>query len=492
MTQTARRHWVARTGSWLTERYRHPWQAVRRPMSPETGRVLLFVIAVALSALGLVAVALSELAADPPTASESLGALALLGSAIVAEAFPVPIEGVSAGRTSLATVFIVSAAVIYDWRLAVLSGFLTMTTIELGRRRARIRVAFNTGVYTLAAGAAGATAAALPGGGLLVRCLTALFTSSAFYLVNIGLLGTLIARFESKPLLHTLRGSLLSTTVPFAIMASLTVILVALWDRSPFLAVALVGPLVSIALYQRRQHGTLDRLRELDRLKDEFIAVTSHELRTPLASVYGAAMTLQRQELDPEQRESMLGVIYRESARLARLVDQVLWASRLESGRVTTTIESCDPVELVEEVVEAEQTHMPAGLSLTVAADEPPPRVAADGEKVKQVLTNLIDNAVKYSTEGGGIEISLQAANDLVRFSVRDDGLGIPLVEQQRIFDKFHRLDPNMTRGVGGTGLGLYICRELIDQMNGRIWVTSREGEGSTFAFELPVAQSQT
>jgi signal transduction histidine kinase len=264
-----------------------------------------------------------------------------------------------------------------------------------------------------------------------------------------------------------------------------------LWDRSPFLAVALVGPLVSIALYQRRQHGTLDRLRELDRLKDEFIAVTSHELRTPLASVYGAAMTLQRQELDPEQRESMLGVIYRESARLARLVDQVLWASRLESGRVTTTIESCDPVELVEEVVEAEQTHMPTGLSLTIAADEPAPRVAADGEKVKQVLTNLIDNAVKYSTEGGGIEVSLQAANDLVRFSVRDDGLGIPLVEQQRIFDKFHRLDPNMTRGVGGTGLGLYICRELVDQMNGRIWVTSREGEGSTFAFELPVAQTQ-
>jgi len=491
MAQTVRTHWVARAGSWLTEGFRHPLQAVRRPASPEIGRVLVLVVGVALAALVLVAIAVSALAADPPTASESLGALALLGSAIVAEAFPVPIEGVSAGRTSLATVFIVGAAVIYDWRLAVLTGFLAMTTIELGRRRAPIRVAFNTGVYTLAAGAAGATAAALPGGGLLVRCLTALITTSAFYLVNIGLLGTLIARFESKPLLHTLTGSLFSTTVPFAIMASLTVILVALWDRSPFLAVALVGPLVSIALYQRRQHGTLDRLRELDRLKDEFIAITSHELRTPLASVYGAAMTLQRQELDPEQRESMLGVIYRESARLARLVDQVLWASRLESGRVTTTIESCDPVELVAEVVEAEQTHMPAGLSLTVAADGSAPRIAADGEKVKQVLTNLIDNAVKYSTEGGGIEVSLQAANDLVRFSVRDDGLGIPLVEQQRIFDKFHRLDPNMTRGVGGTGLGLYICRELVDQMNGRIWVTSREGEGSTFAFELPVAQAQ-
>jgi len=110
---------------------------------------------------------------------------------------------------------------------------------------------------------------------------------------------------------------------------------------------------------------------------------------------------------------------------------------------------------------------------------------------VKQVLINLIDNAVKYSTEGGEIEVSLRSTDGLVRFSVRDGGLGIPVVEQQRIFDKFHRLDPNMTRGVGGTGLGLYICKALIDQMNGRIWVTSREGEGSTFAFELPVAPAQ-
>jgi signal transduction histidine kinase len=485
MTQAARRRWVAHAGSRLPERF------LRRPISPEIGRVLPFVVAVALASLCLVAVAGSALAADPPPASVLLGALALLGSAIVAEAFPVPIEGVSAGRTSLATVFIVGAAVIYDWRVAVLVGFLTMTTVELGRRRAPVRVAFNTGLYTLAAGAAGATAAAVPGESLLVRCIAALVTTSAFYLVNICLLGTLIARLESKPLVRTLTGSLFSTTVPFAVMASLTVMLVALWDRSPFLAVALVGPLVSVALYQRRQHGALDRLRELDRLKDEFIAITSHELRTPLASVYGAAMTLQRPELGPEQRESMLGVIYRESARLARLVDQVLWASRLEGGRATTTIRSCDPVELVAEVVEAERTHMPPGLSLSVAADEPTPRVQADGEKVKQVLTNLIDNAVKYSTHGGRIEVSLRAANDLVRFSVRDDGLGIPLVEQQRIFDKFHRLDPNMTRGVSGTGLGLYICKELVDRMNGRIWVTSSEGEGSTFAFELPISQTQ-
>src|SRR6266566_3383128 len=109
MTQTARRYWVAHARSWWREGVRHPWRPVRRPLSPETGRVLLVVVGVGLGALGLVVVAVSALAADPPAASESLGALALLGSAIVAEAFPVPIEGVAAGRTSLATVFIVGA-----------------------------------------------------------------------------------------------------------------------------------------------------------------------------------------------------------------------------------------------------------------------------------------------------------------------------------------------------------------------------------------------
>jgi two-component system, OmpR family, phosphate regulon sensor histidine kinase PhoR len=202
------------------------------------------------------------------------------------------------------------------------------------------------------------------------------------------------------------------------------------------------------------------------------------------------ARTLQRHGLGDDQRGSLLGVIYRESGRLARLVDQVLWASKLESGRVTAEIESCDPVELVDEVVAAEHAHLSPALSLTVALDDATPRVAADGEQVKQVLVNLIENAVKYSKDGSAIEVSLRTVNDRVRFSVRDDGLGIPLAEQQRIFDKFHRLDPNMRRGVGGTGLGLYICKQLVEQMNGHIWVTSREGEGSTFAFELPAAQA--
>jgi two-component system phosphate regulon sensor histidine kinase PhoR len=107
---------------------------------------------------------------------------------------------------------------------------------------------------------------------------------------------------------------------------------------------------------------------------------------------------------------------------------------------------------------------------------------------LRQVLANLVDNAVKYSPAGGRVRVSLEPHESRVLFVVRDQGLGIPLREQARIFEKFYRLDPNLTRGVGGTGLGLYICRELVRRMGGRIWVASREDEGSTFFFELPAA----
>jgi len=103
---------------------------------------------------------------------------------------------------------------------------------------------------------------------------------------------------------------------------------------------------------------------------------------------------------------------------------------------------------------------------------------------------NLVDNAVKYSPDGGRVEVRIERRNGSVRFSVRDEGLGIPAVEHGRIFDKFYRVDPNMTRGVNGTGLGLYICRELVRRMSGRISVDSREGAGSTFSFELPIADA--
>jgi signal transduction histidine kinase len=230
--------------------------------------------------------------------------------------------------------------------------------------------------------------------------------------------------------------------------------------------------------------------RTVEQLKSDFVSTVSHELRTPLAAIYGAALTLGRSELELEQDQQrrLLDVIAGEADRLARTVNDILWASRLDSGQLHVTIESHDPAALAGSVVEAQRTHLPASIELRF---EPPaglPRVRADEDKLRQVLTNLLDNAIKYSPDGGVVEVGLERSDaSRVRFWVRDEGLGIPAGEQERIFEKFYRLDPQLTRGVGGTGLGLYICRELVRRMEGRLWVYSLRGEGSTFFVELPV-----
>jgi signal transduction histidine kinase len=469
-----------------TRRYR-PRSGARegRPPLRATSRAVFPVVVAAVVVLGF---AIAELVLQGRSPHELGGILALLAAAITAEAFPVPIEGVAAGRTSLATIFIVGAAVEYGWAPAAIVGFGTMLTVELGSRRGPDRIAYNASLYTLAGGAAGVAAALSSGSGLGSTAAAAVLGSTSFYLVDIVLLTWVITQSRSQPFAPWFRRAVVSTAAPFAVMTSLTVILVVLWSRSPFVAVALVGPLVVIALYQRRVHRVLESLRELDRLKNEFIAVVSHELRTPITSVYGAAVTLEQTKLDAERRESLLGVIYRESARLVRLVDQVLWASRVETARIEPNIQACDAEELAAAVVRAAQTYLPANLSVDLRAEGSLPPVAADPEKANQVLVNLVENAVKYSPNGGRIEVDLTRRDGYVRFAVSDEGLGIPEEDRDRIFDKFQRLDPELARGIGGTGLGPFICRELVAQMNVSIMVASRDGGGSKFTVDVPVA----
>jgi PAS domain S-box-containing protein len=231
--------------------------------------------------------------------------------------------------------------------------------------------------------------------------------------------------------------------------------------------------------------------RAIEQLKSDFVSTVSHELRTPLAAIYGAALTLQRDdiELAESQRTGLLDVISSEADRLARIVNDILWASRLDSGQMSLAIESCNAVALANRVVDALRAHAPETVTLSVEAPSALPPVAADSDKLRGVLTNLVENAVKYSPDGGHVRISLLQTGNRVRIRVSDRGLGIPPAEQARIFEKFFRLDPNLTRGVGGTGLGLYICRELVHRMHGRIWVVSDGRRGSTFTVELPVAQ---
>ena len=230
--------------------------------------------------------------------------------------------------------------------------------------------------------------------------------------------------------------------------------------------------------------------RAVEQMKTDFVSTVSHELRTPLAAIYGAAMTLRRRDVAVEesQRDKLLEVVSNEADRLARIVNDILWASRLESGRMSIAIERCDAAAIATEVVDVLRSRAPEGIDVAVRKSRGLPQVAADPDKLRQILTNLIDNAIKYSPDGGHVEAEIGRSGGRVRFRVTDEGLGIPPAEQDRIFEKFFRLDPNLTRGVGGTGLGLYISRELVTRMNGRIWVDSDGRSGSSFFLELPIA----
>jgi signal transduction histidine kinase len=231
--------------------------------------------------------------------------------------------------------------------------------------------------------------------------------------------------------------------------------------------------------------------RALEQMRQDLVATVSHEVRTPLAAIYGSALTLTRDDLELEatMHSKLLEVIVEESARLADIVNDLLLASQLDAGKLVVRIERCDAGRLVDSVVEAARTHLPDNVTIEVeTAPEDVPTVAADEGQLRQVLDNLLDNAIRYSPEGGDVRVKLERAGNYVRFAISDQGLGIPPSEQSRIFEKFFRLDPHMSRGIGGTGLGLYICRELVRRMEGKIWVESQVGEGSTFVVELPAA----
>ncbi|MDX6439110.1 MAG: hypothetical protein QOF45_1693 [Gaiellaceae bacterium] len=230
--------------------------------------------------------------------------------------------------------------------------------------------------------------------------------------------------------------------------------------------------------------------RAVEQLKSDFVSTVSHELRTPLAAIYGAAMTLRRDDvsLSVDQEEGMLEVISGESERLARIVNDILLASRLDSGAEEVLIGRTDATELARAVLAAAETHLPPDIELVLAAPESALHVQADADGLRQVLVNLVENAVKYSPGGGRVELEITSEAGRARFAVRDRGLGIPASEHERIFEKFFRLDPNLSRGVGGTGLGLYISREIVWRMGGRLRVESEPGRGSTFMFELPLA----
>jgi signal transduction histidine kinase len=253
----------------------------------------------------------------------------------------------------------------------------------------------------------------------------------------------------------------------------------------------LLGRLVATAVQNIRSYEaerqTVEELRRLSTLRADFVSLVSHELRSPMAAVIGSARTLQQRwrQLAPEQRESFLALIADETSRLATLIADVLDTSRIEAGTFSFAFEPVDLAQLVEESV----AH--AGLSqdeveVRVDVGKGLPPVRGDRQRLRQVLANLIDNAVKYSRAGSAVEVSVRAEDGRVEVTVRDSGPGIPREQQKLIFEKFGRAR------VGGavkpgSGLGLFIARSIAEAHGGSLEVRSALGRGSTFTLALPL-----
>ena len=244
-------------------------------------------------------------------------------------------------------------------------------------------------------------------------------------------------------------------------------------------------------------HQDVSALKAAEQLKDEFLSIAAHELRTPLAVLQGFAQTLlvqtargKGQELLEWQLEA-LESIDQATARLVELTEDLLDVTRLQAGRLALHLEPTDLVALTRRVVTRLQLTTEHHTIALMAPGEP--LVAqVDPRRLEQVLSNLIGNAIKYSPAGGSIEVTIGAQEQAqeAHLGVSDHGIGIPAQQHQLVFGRFARADNARAYGIGGTGLGLYLCRELVDRQGGRIWFESVEGQGSTFFVALPLAAS--
>ena len=473
--------------------------------------------------IGVAAVTIGWLAAELPGSAEQVldpAVLFFILAIAVVDLIPVPVWG--GMQLSLSFPILLGVAVIFDPPVAALIAFLG----SVDPREVKLDVSLSMALFNrsqvaisilLASGIFHATAThASPWFVLIPAVLVAALVAYAVNVVAVAAEHTLKNRVPLRHVIAKMHGSapyefvisyiglgLFGAAIARfyftdgfgAVVVFLAPLIFArqMYFRSRALADQLAERNILLAEQAERlegllhkEHETVDELRELNRMKGEFVAVVSHELRTPVTALIGYAKTLQQSEFadDVVLRAEFLDRMERQGDRLLRLVENLLTASRLESRQLPVT-----PGRLLFEDVCREVIESLAGEADRIALRLPPdlPVMNSDRQLLGRVIQNLIDNALKYSPEGAACELGARVEGDNLVFWVTDQGIGIPTEKLDRIFDRFYQVDSSSTRSYRGAGLGLSLVADLMDHLGGTIAVDSMEGIGSTFTVTLPV-----
>jgi PAS domain S-box-containing protein len=240
----------------------------------------------------------------------------------------------------------------------------------------------------------------------------------------------------------------------------------------------------------RELQAAVEQAQSADRAKSTLLSTVSHEMRTPLSSIIGFSNLILSRKPEQEKLMEYVTFVNIEARRLASLINDFLDLQRIEAGREVFRFADLDMAELIRDIVNKQEPGETSGHTLRLDLNAVP-HVYADGDRIRQVIVNLLSNAIKYSSAGGEIGLSLRATDSEVIFSIRDNGIGIPPEELGRLFERFYRGDAAERQRIRGTGLGLALCRELIQAHHGRIWAESDGvNRGSTFSFALPIARA--
>ncbi len=420
---------------------------------------------------------------------------------LIGEVFPVavPHRGGEPDEVTTSTMFAFAILIRYGTAAAVLSQIVVSAIADLAFRKSLWKIWFNVSQYLVSLAVAGWLYRSLGGGTAFSVADLGPYAAAAlaFFVLNTTLPDAAIALSGGDRVGRYVVGDLVFQAHVAGPLLSLSPVVVVVAERNLWLIPLVVAPVVAVYRGARlnaentrlvaKLQASLDRMTELNRMKDDFVAVVSHELRTPLTSIQGYIKTLL--QLSPDlaegQRTSFLEAADRQGDRLSRLVEQLLVVARLESHVEPLVVSRVSLTRLAAVAVD-ELRSRARGHVFDVRIDPAVDEIETDEGKIHQILSNLLENAIKYSPPDTRVTITAEPGLHGVLVTIADEGPGVPEEAHERIFERFFQVDSSATRRVGGTGLGLYISRKMADAAGARLWLASSDASGSEFSLFLP------